>query len=68
LLSSPLYASVENETQLYHLLYPSFEELMSEVVDQKITNYIDISEEVIEEALDKQFNRIEYMSFSNQEK
>jgi hypothetical protein len=65
-LSSSLYASVENETRLYHLLHPSFEELMSEIVEQKITNYIDIPEEVIEEALDNQFYRIEYMLFSNQ--
>ena len=67
-LSFYAQASSINETQLFHLLHPTFEELISEVIEQRVTNYISISDEVIDEALDKHFHRIEYMSFSKQEK
>ncbi|MBF0266046.1 MAG: hypothetical protein HQL46_12305 [Gammaproteobacteria bacterium] len=62
-----VYAASDTETQIYHLLHPSFEELMSEFLVQKVTIYTNVQDSLIDQALDKYFDRIEYMTFSDGE-
>ena len=64
LSSSQIFAE---EWQIMRLLHPTFEELQDEQVFSIITCYQDISDDIIAEALDSQFDRIEYMCFSEEE-
>ncbi len=56
----------EMEWQINRLLSPSYEELQSEFVFGIVTNYKNVPENLINFALDRQFNRIEFMSFSQE--
>lgn len=51
------------ETQVARLLKPTFQELQSEFVFGEVFTYADVPERLIEQALDAQFHRIEFMRF-----
>ncbi len=56
-----------DESQIMHLLHPTFEELQTEFVFGEVTCYFDVPDEVIDKALDKHFHRIEFMYFAEEE-
>ncbi len=54
-----------NEWEINRLISPSFSELQSEAILGKITCYSNIPNNIIKDALNKHFERIEFMSFDN---
>jgi len=65
IISQTTSASLNYEWQIYRLLSPTFSELQSEAVDGEITTYLCIPDEIISQALNDQFERIEYMTFNS---
>ncbi len=59
-----LQSSAE-ESEINRLVSPTFYELQSEVIWGTITCYRNMSNDLIEHALNKHFERIEFMSFDN---
>ena len=57
------YANNDNEWQINKLIAPTFQELQSEVINQDVTLYFKISDSAMNQALNHQFERIEYMHF-----
>ncbi len=57
--------TVNEEWKVNRLLSPTFSEVQSEAVYSMITDYGCIDDEIVDLALNKHFERIEYMTFED---
>ena len=65
LISTLSNAQESYERDLVNLLSPSYEQLVNEYVWQQINCYKNIDEEIIDIALEKHFERIQFFCFNN---